>query len=360
MHTAQFKSITPLASSKVDIESGIIRDVALMSVGVAHGSIDGKPMATEVTLDTLKTLYALLKDGTKKSHILHGDDHAPTNAIGIFSGFYLDVSSEPATLRASQFQAFKAFRENSKKEYETMFELAATSPKDMAMSADFDLDLEKRDGLPPIIVPLSVRSFDFVNEGAATNGLLEKEKLENQSRETLDIAKVKATQDALAETQSQQAALNKTSLHKMKAVFAHFAANPKALPFIAKFAAELPEDAKPEDVIAKVECALDAADQEALIAERDALKLKVTELEAKVAELSPKAENEAALSKENGELKTQVATLSKVTARFGARPIVTGKPEGTEVKKTATQAEFSAMTPAKKMEFSASGGRIAA
>ena len=85
MQSAQFKSSVPLTSTKVDRENGIIRDVALMSVGLACGSINGKPMETEVTLESLKALYALLSDGPKKSHMLHGEDHAPTNAIGIFS-----------------------------------------------------------------------------------------------------------------------------------------------------------------------------------------------------------------------------------------------------------------------------------
>ncbi len=352
MHTAQFKASAPLTSSKVDKELGIIRDVALMSVGVAHGSINGKPMATEVTLESLKAFYALLNGAPKKSHMMHGDDHAPTNAIGIFSGFYLDLKSEPATLRAAQFEAFKAFRENSKEEFETMFELAEKSPSDMALSADFDLNLEEREGgQPPVVMPTSIRSFDFVNEGAATPGLFEKNDIDEAAKKEQQRLKE-------VETQSQQSS-KFNFLTMTKAVFAHFAANSKALPHIAKFAAEADEKATDQDIISKVELALSEDEQAAVIAERDALKAEVEALKAKVSELSPKAENEAALSKKVTDLETQVANYQKASrGRYqGAAPVNLGKGEGKEPV-TITRAAFNAMPHDQRNAHMSAGGKI--
>jgi hypothetical protein len=348
MPNAQYKSTIPLTSSKVDRELGIIRDVALMSVGTAHGSIDGKPMTTEVTLDSLKALYELLAGAPKKSHMLHGDDHAPTNAIGLFSGFYIDMQSDPVTLRAAQFEAFKAFRENSKKEFETMFELADKSPKDMAMSADFDLELGKRDGLPPVVMPISVRSFDFVNEGAATPGLFEKN--------IIDEAAIKE-QQRIKEIETQSQLNAKPTIFPMKAIYAKFSDNTKALKRACQLAAETP-DMKEEDVIDKVDCEMADEAAAALVAERDALKAKVIELETKLAELNPKAEEAAELSKKVTDLEAKVAQFTKTRGRFGAHPVNLGVEQKEEKKLTATFAEFAAMDHTKKSEFSVNGGRI--
>lgn len=121
----------------------------------------------------------------------------------------------------------------------------------------------------------------------------------------------------------------------MKAVFAHFAANPKALPFIAKFAAEADEKATDADIIAKVEGALSDEEQAAIVAERDDLKAKLAAAEAKIAELKPKAEKEAELSaqvaelsKKSGEQAAQIAQFEKARSRYGIRPVVTDKSEG--------------------------------
>lgn len=353
MPTAKFQA-SAFAPSRVDKERGIIRDVALMSVGTAHGSIDGNPMATEITLESLQALYEVLANEPKKSHVLHGDDHSPTNPIGIFSGFYLDMKSDPVTLRASQFEAFKAFRENSKREFETMFELAETSPGDMAISADFDLALQDRGELPPVVIPTSVRSFDFVNEGAATNGLFCK-KIIDTSPASVQVAPV-------VETESQ---INKPNpILIMRKVFAHFSKRPAALPHIAKFAAEMPEDTKSEEVIAKVEMALSEEEQAALVAERDALKKQVGELSARLAELEPKKTELAALNAKHAELSAkhdaqtaELATLRKQTARFGFTPIKTGAPEGKEVN-TITRGAFDKLDHSARNAHMAAGGKI--
>jgi hypothetical protein len=145
----------------------------------------------------------------------------------------------------------------------------------------------------------------------------------------------------------------------LKSIFAHFAANPKALPLIAKFAAELPDDAKPEDVIDKVELALSDEEQAALVAERDALAVEVEALKAEIAALKPEADKAAELSAKVTEQADQIAQLSKRTARFGIRPVNTGKPEVKEVK-SLTRAEFSALNPVAQGEHVAAGGKITA
>ena len=347
MQNAQFKSTIPLASSKVDKEKGIIRDVALMSVGVAHGSIDGKPMATEVTLESLQAFYQLLKDGPKKSYMLHGEDHAPDNAIGIFSGFYIDMQAIPVTLRAAQFEAFKAYRENFAAEFETMFELAEKSPKDMAMSADFDLELKDNGVNPPIVIPVSVRSFDFVNEGAATPGLFSEKKIDSG-----DVSLTPSVTEI--DSQSQQA--TKTTNFNVKNIYAKFSANPRALTRACQLAAETP-DAKEEDVIDQVDGEMAAEAAADILAERDALKKKVEELESKLTALSPKEAEAAELAKKVTELEAKVANFQKSRGRFGALPVNLGT-EGKDIKKTVSLAEFSAMDNKAKMEFSTNGGRI--
>lgn len=347
---AKYQLTSPLASSKVDAETGIIRDVALVSIGEAAGH------STRIDQKTLEMFYALVKGQTVKAFVNHSDNPKPTEAVGIYSGFYIDV--EAGVMRAAQFQAFKAFRENSKEAYDTLFEMAAIAPESFGISANFYLDLETAsDGGDPYARPTHVESFDIVCTPAANKALF--------SRKPDDEKPLDAPKEMIQQQSSPD--VSKIQLHSfMKLIYAQFSANPKALSRACQLAAEAPAD-KPvteEEVIAKVELEMDAEEQAAIIAERDALIAKVTELEAKVAELSPKADNESALntkvaelSAKNAEQVTQIAQLSKGRARFGAAPVVIGKPDGKDAP-TLTRAQFTALDPKAQGEHFAVGGKL--
>lgn len=339
---AKYQSASPLASSKVDADSGIIRDVALVSIGDASGH------STRIDQKTLEMFYALVSGQTVKAFINHSDNPKPTEAVGIYSGFYIDVAA--GVLRASQFQAFKAFRENDPQAYETLFEMAATAPESFGVSANFYLDLEKaEDGGDPYARPTHVESFDIVCTPAANRALF--------SQKTIDTPPASVQVAPEVETQSH---INKTKsnpLYIVKQIFAKFSANPKALTRACQLAAEMPEGTKEEEIIDKVEEEVDAEAYAALVAERDALKAKVAEFEAKVAEQAPKVEEAAALSTKVKELETTVAQLSKSRGRFGAAPVITGAAAGKEPV-TITRAQFDAMPHGERDAHMKAGGKI--
>lgn len=341
MPTAKYQIASPLATSKVDPEAGLIRDVALVSIGEAAGH------GTRIDQKTLEMFYGLVSGQTVKAFINHSDNPKPTEAVGIYSGFYIDV--EAGVLRASQFQAFKAFRENDKEAYDTLFEMAATAPESFGISANFFLELEKAtDGGDPYARPTHVESFDIVCTPAANRALF--------SKKVVDAPPVSVQPTKrLNETESQQAKSQIT----MKAIFAKFSTNPKALTRACQLAAEAPAD-KPipdEEVIAKVEDEIAEEEIKAMREENVALKAKVAEYEAKLAEQAPKVEEAAALSTKVTELTAQVAQLSKSRGRFGAAPVNTGAPEGKEPV-TITRAQFNALShPARDAHMKA-GGKI--
>ncbi len=337
---AKYQSAAPLATSKVDAEAGIIRDVALVSIGEAAGH------STRIDQKTLEMFYALVNGQTVKAFINHSDNPKPTEAVGIYSGFYIDVAA--GVLRASQFQAFKAFRENDTQAYDTLFEMAATAPESFGVSANFFLDLEKAaDGGDPYARPTHVESFDIVCTPAANRALF--------SQKTIDTPPASVQVASVVETQSH---LNKNNpLSKMKSIYAKFATNPKALTRACQLAAEMPEGTKEEEIIDKVEEEVDAEAYAALVAERDALKATNAELSAKLAEQEPKVEEAAALSTKVSELTTQVAQLSKARGRFGAAPINTGAAAGKEPV-IITRTQFDAMPHNERNAHMAAGGKI--
>lgn len=356
---AKFAAIAPAAGLQVDAEKGIIKDVALVSIGDAAGH------GLRVDMQTLKDFYALVQGKTVKAFINHEDNPKPTEAIGLYSGFYIDA--EAGILRAAQFQAFKAFRENNKAEYDTLFEMASSAPEAFGISANFFYKTEDAtDGGDPFTRPTHVESFDIVCTPAANKALFSREQKQNEtkSQEVLDAEIKKATQEKLNETQSQLTTSLKSQFSTVKTVFAHFSKRPAALPLIAKFAAEMPEDAKPEDVIAKVELALNEEEQAALVAERDALKAEVETLKKELDALKPKEAELAALSIKHAELSkksdeqaAETAQLKKLTARFGIKPIATGAPEGKEPA-TITRAKFNALSHADREIHMKAGGKL--
>lgn len=356
---AKFRTQPAISADKVDPVNGIIRDIALVSIGEAGG------WNLRADMKSLQGFFELISGKSVKAFLNHEDDPAPTEAVGLYSGFYIDA--EAGVLRAAQFKAFKAFRDNDKQGYETLFEMAAEGADAFGTSAVFDYKKEAaEDGGSPFVRPIHVDSFDFVGAPAINSALFERGEKQNEtkSQEVLDAEIKKATQEKLNETQSQLTASLKSQFSTVKTVFAHFSKRPAALPLIAKFAAEMPEDAKPEDVIAKVELALNEEEQAALVAERDALKAEVETLKKELDALKPKEAELAALSIKHAELSkksdeqaAETAQLKKLTARFGIKPIVTGAPEGKEAP-TITRAQFNALSHPEREAHMKAGGKL--
>lgn len=144
----------------------------------------------------------------------------------------------------------------------------------------------------------------------------------------------------------------------MKAIYAKFKDNTKALARACQLAAETP-DVKEDEVIAKVEGEIEEEAYQALVAERDSLKAENEKLKTENAELKPKAEKEAELSKEVEGLKAQLSAANKGRARFGAAPVKTGAPGGAkEAPAAITRAQFDALTPTQQGEHFAAGGKL--
>lgn len=370
---AKYQSAAPLATSKVDAEAGIIRDVALVSIGEALGH------GVRIDEKSLSLFFGLAQESPFQSFIKHDDDHSPAEVTGLFSGTYID--SKSGVLRAN-WTALNAFREHNKAEFSTLIELAEKAPATFGLSMDFDrknvwtmkdgseveaepIYKKTGDGREyfagwkdkpvgatddelPVVRPYNLRSADFVQEPAANAALFSAQK-------TVDTTPDNGKASSVVETQSH---LNKKSpISKMKQIYAKFSANPKALTRACQLAAEMPEDTKEEAIIDKVEEEIDAEAYASVIAENAALKAKVAEFEAKVAEQEPKVAEAAALSTKVTELTEQVAKLSKTRGRFGAAPINTGKDAGKEPV-TITRAQFNALSHPERETHMKSGGKI--
>lgn len=357
---SQYVSAAPLAAAKVDAAAGVLRDVAIMSVGEAAGH------GCDVDMVTLTKLFELTQGKTVKAFLNHSWNPSPDEVVGVFSGLYIDAAA--GVLRAAQFQALGAFRTHNAKAYDTLFELAAIAPDSFGVSVSIYQDLawklsdgtemltdgwgnkpDKAVGERPFIRPTFIESADFVSTPAANTALFSRNSVDKQPDSSQSVI--------CNETTSQQAALTHNTISTMKAVFAHFAANPKALPLIAKFAAEADEKATDADIIDKVEEALSAEEQAAIIAERDDLKAKLAAAEAKIAELDPEAKKAAELSTKVTELEGKVAQLSKRTGRYGIAPVNTGAP-AKDAPPTITRAQFNAMSHKDRDAHFAAGGKL--
>lgn len=360
----KFDQSAPLTSSRVDAEKGIIRDVALISIGEAKGH------EQRIDQKTLEMFYALVGGKTVKAFLNHTDNPKPTEAVGLYSGFYIDQKA--GVLRASQFQAFKAFRENDPQAYQTLFEMADTAPDTFGISANFYHDLEQAsDGGNPLSRPTLVESFDIVCTPAANKALFSVvDKVETQSQLVVDTDKKEVSEEVLNETQSQKIALSINSANqptitiKMKAIYNAFKDRPEALARAVKFAAEAPDGTTEAQVVDAVKTELDAIDQAALIAERDALAAKVAELTAQVAALTGIAdtaeEMKAKCSTLSANAEKQAALIAELSigrSRYGVAPIKTGVAEVKEVK-TITRAEFSILSPEAQNSHFRCGGKL--
>lgn len=310
----------PLELTNVDQEAGILRNVALMSIGEAAGH------SCRVDLATLQGLFKLAQGKSIKAYLNHSYNPAPTEVIGVFSGIYID--NKKGVLRASQFKALDAFKTHNRQAFDTLFELATTAPESFGVSVVIYQNLEdSEDGGSAYIRPISIDSADFVSSPAANKALFSQEN-------PVDVL-VKPIQEITPEAPLPVAVEQEISTpppaahfksNTMKAIYSAFKSRPEALLKAVAYAAEAPEGTTDEQIVDKVQTEFDEADQAALIAERDALKIEVEALKAKIAELSPEAAKVEEMGKKIADQEGQIAELSKRTRSFGTRPVNVGKP----------------------------------
>lgn len=350
MTIAKKYSTAKIDAAKVDAEAGIIRDVAIMSIGEAVGH------NCRVDFTTLQDLYKLTEGKSVKAFLNHSYNPSPTEAIGVYSGFYIDKQN--GVLRASQFTALKAFREHNREAYDKLFELAATAPDSFGISVSISQgeDMPAEDGGTPYIRPISIDSADFVSAPAANKSLFSKE-------HTLDVSE-NQIQNEVKENQLEPISTveKPTTLKKqlsMKAIYSHFKDKPEALLKAFKYAAEAPEGTTEDKVIAEVQTQLDVADQQAIIAERDALKTEVEALKAELEKLKPEAAKVEGMSKTIEDQTKQLSAFAQRTARYGISAIKTNmllneKPSAS----TMTLSAFNLLSHKDRNAHMASGGKI--
>jgi hypothetical protein len=361
-------SLTTLAAALVDAEAGTIKDVSIMTEGDAAGH------GVRVDFRTLEMLHQLAVNGGVKAFLNHSMMPAPTEAVGVFSGFYLDKPNDgsPAKLRGT-FKALRAFREHSPREYATLFELAAEAPNAFGVSVSIWQDEdEAEDGGAPYIRPTAFDSADFVSTPAANKSLFSKQCIDNA--DTQDNA-VSTNQLPNVSTDPIHQ-LSKPARPMLKTIHAKFSAKPDALARAVKYMAEN-EAATEDDAVAVVEAELSAEEIEQMktaladiTKERDDLAAKLAEITGEKDALAETAAELPAvkeeLSKVKGELDASKAQLSAATvrlARYGVTPLKLaaiakdGEGEAKPVV-TLTREQFSALSVADQNKHMRTGGKL--
>lgn len=341
----------PLELTNVDQDAGILRNVALMSIGEALGH------NCRVDLSSLQGLFQLCMGKSIKAFLNHSYNPAPTEVVGVFSGIYID--NEKGVLRASQFKALDAFKTHNRQAYDTLFELAITAPDSFGVSVSIYQELEDaEDGGAAYIRPTSIESADFVSSPAANKALFSQNCALDVSKIPIHEVEPEPAPQVVAE---EVPTLKPTPLHSLlmsKKIYAAFKARPDALIQAIAYAAEAPEGTTEDKVVEVIQEQLDAADQKAIIDENANLKAKVSELEAKIAELSPEAAKVEGLSAKIAEQDVQLAEFSKRTARFGVRPVAIKPVVEDKPAPVLTRAQFAALDPKAQGEHFAARGKL--
>ena len=174
--------VNDIEQSQVDLESGTLSGVSLISVGPALGH------GLFVDEDSLESLMLELQDQKLPAYITHRGaifDDRLTREIGMFNNFRIEGDR-----LVGDFQAFDSFREDESKKFNRLFELAEKMPERFGLSIVFsatavwateagDVDtIERPDNAlfdyPSIRVD-EVSSADFVDQPAANQrGLFSK------------------------------------------------------------------------------------------------------------------------------------------------------------------------------------------
>lgn len=119
-----------LEEGAIDEAEGTIRGVSLISTPEAKGhnmSIDEK---------SIESFYEAVEGKSIKAYYTHSDSNDALDSIGLWKNFTIKQDGEYTKLLAD-FVALKAWKENNKKDYEMLFELAKEAPEAFGVSAEF-------------------------------------------------------------------------------------------------------------------------------------------------------------------------------------------------------------------------------
>jgi len=340
----QFYTLAPPVSLRIDPEAGVIRDVAIMSIGEAKGH------DCSVDLATLQALFRLTQGVGVKAFMNHSCNPAPTEAVGIFSGFYIDAVT--GVLRAACFQALNAFKDHDRKSYDTLFELASTAPETFGVSVSIQHDNECIDGVD-FVRPTSIDSADFVCAPAANSALFSVPVEISES--ALDVSEnpIQVITDPIREHINPN---TNTSHFMLKKLVTRFSANPTGLARAIQLAAAAPDTATAETIIDEVDEEQSAADAKAVLEENIMLKSKVADLEKQIADLAPSAAKADASAKEADALKLEIAGHVARLRRFGVAALKVTIPASSLP--VITRAEFDALPHDERAAHFSKGGKL--
>jgi len=131
MDDIKFQILEDVANvGAVDAELGIIRGVSLISTPEAKGhniSIDRK---------SIESFYDAVNGKPIKAYYTHSPANEALDSIGIWQNFEIKEDGEYTKLTAD-FSALDAWKQNNKKDYEMLFELASKAPEAFGVSAEF-------------------------------------------------------------------------------------------------------------------------------------------------------------------------------------------------------------------------------
>ena len=144
-----------IESSKVDTEAGILKDVSLISEGIALGH--------ELYVDSrsLETIFNAIEGKKLPAYITHNGaltDDRITREIGFFENFKID---EKRIL--GDFNAFDSFRDDDKSTFNRLFELAEKIPENFGLSIVFSADIvwATEEGDLPLEVEPDHKLYDY-------------------------------------------------------------------------------------------------------------------------------------------------------------------------------------------------------
>ena len=118
------------AEGAVQPDEGVIRGVSLISTPEAKGH--------NISIDKLsiQSFYDAVEGKSIKAYYTHSDDNDALSAIGLWENFAIKEDEEYTKLTAD-FKALEAWKENNKKDYDMLFELASKAPEAFGVSAEF-------------------------------------------------------------------------------------------------------------------------------------------------------------------------------------------------------------------------------
>jgi hypothetical protein len=394
---ARFRAVDSTDQVAVDLPRGLINGVSLLT---ANREALGWSMWVDA--QTVALFATLLKGRKLKGYATHGawDSDGTLDEVGL----WLNARVEGDNLRAD-FSALDAWREFSKAEFATLFELATKAPDEFGASLRFAYTLawvrQNGEDVPtamcgwnceddcpmfdpsapadavrsdfPSVRPVKVMSADFVDEPAANEGLFHAGPVDAPAN---GIPPVSTPPASLMDIKTLKAEFGSKPIQLARAVDL-FSANDKLT--VAELRATIQTEEQSAELstlrtehgslkadLGKVEkagfkAAGDKSAVDVLLSEHATFKARDAGLTTAEAALKT-----AGFEAKEGKtaLELALAALSKAradiaTLRAGGTPAVdTGTKPGEGGGLTKTRAEFSALKPADRLQFSKSGGKI--